>query len=200
MSHARLIGEWARTLEPEYRDKARKWPGSPFEYALSMPPVPVGAWGERLAKGWFDFLRYPVLPRANKEHDLIVGGKKVEVKTSLMWASGEFSFAQIRDQDYDLLFCLGIERFGAQAWVFEKEFVMDHWLKKGFFEPMHGGKKGTETAVLKFHPYERTPDWLLDHGGALEKCSEILERVFHNQPRQPSLLPQPELRWEDGEE
>lgn len=105
----------------------------------------------------------------SKDYDLEVNGKKVEIKGSLLSTGGTFIFNQIRDQDYDFLFLLGLTPYegfqdddktykGAYVWVIPKNDYMVEWAA-GNIIGQHGGKSAIETSMLNVGP-EDTGDWL----------------------------------------
>ena len=103
----------------------------------------------------------------------MIQGKRVEIKFSTLWKSGLFKFQQIRDQDYEVLVCLGLAPFDARCWVIPKaalyDFVIGH-------TPQHTGAGGTETFWISTS-LENPESWLENHGGSLAQAFEVLREL-----------------------
>ena len=81
-----------------------------------------------------------------------------------------YKFQQIRDQNYDYLFALGISPFDAHAWVIPKtvlkEYVIGHM-------GQHTGADATDTAWLSVKVGAELA-WLRELGGTLAAASDVL--------------------------
>ena len=93
-------------------------------------------------------------------------GFRTEIKFSTLWANQSYKFQQIRDQDYQLLVCLGVSPFTAHAWVFEKEFLVSNTGLVTGLSHQHGGAEGRDTAWLSVSPTDVHP-WMDAYGGDL---------------------------------
>lgn len=129
------------------------WAGSPFEWIKLLPPRSKGAVGEGLVEGLALASGVSVEPPITTDHDRLLAGVKVEVKTSFEWESGVFTFQQLRDQDYEAVALLGLRPFEAELWIAPKREV---WLNA---ESQHGGRSGNDTRWLTF-PVASPPSWL----------------------------------------
>ena len=96
------------------------WQGSPFRWMKSHPSRTVGAIGEALVAGWSAAKGFDVVRSGDSDADRIIQGHRIEIKFSTLWKSGVYKFQQIRDQDYDYCFCLGVSPFDAHAWLLPK--------------------------------------------------------------------------------
>ena len=119
-----------------------------------------------------------MLRSPDSDADRIVESSRTVIKLSTLWKAGNYKFQQIRDQDYDLLVCLGVSTFDAHCWAMTKEAVLQHWGQRdGQGLPhQHGGQAGTDTCWLTVDPIAPHP-WLKPHGGSLEKGLTVLQTL-----------------------
>ena len=97
--------------------------------------------------------------------------KAVEsIKFSTLWKSGGYKFQQIRDQNYDFVFALGISPFDAHAWVIPKAVLKRHVIGH---MGQHTGAAATDTSWLSVKVGEE-PHWLMECGGSLTKARDVL--------------------------
>jgi hypothetical protein len=172
----RILAGLSATLEADYvKPEDDPWAGSPFAWILTRPSRSRGAIGERLVAGWCATKGLDVVRSANSDADRVIHGHRVEIKFSTLWQSGVYKFQQIRDQDYDFLFCLGVAPFSAEAWVIPKDVLHRHVIGH---MGQHTGASGQDTAWLSFKsgsPY----DWMQPYGGALSDAWRVLESLGH---------------------
>lgn len=120
-----LLASIAAGLESDYvRPNVSPWDGSPFEWILRVSSRRRGAIGEKLVAGWCAAKDFDVLKPRNSDADRIINNVRVEIKMSTLWENGQYKFQQIRDQEYDFLFALGISPFDAHAWLLPKFALM----------------------------------------------------------------------------
>jgi hypothetical protein len=98
---------------------------------------------------------------------MIVEEQRLAVKFSRLWEDGSYAFEQIRDDDYDLLFCLGISPFEAHGWLLPKPVALE------YANPHHGRD---DVWLPPFSPVS-PPDWITDYGGRLEEVARQLEAI-----------------------
>ena len=165
----------AATLEPDYAEHKGEWLTSPFGWIRRQPPARKGKVLEQLVSGWCAAKGFDVTSALNRDCDRIIGGLRAEIKGSTLWESGIFKFQQLRDQQYDVVICLGILPFDARCWVIPKAILMAH--PQGV-TGQHGGQRGTDTAWLVFNP-DTPPSWLSDWGGRLSEAHAVLRRLAH---------------------
>ena len=166
-----LLASLASTIAHDYvSDPNDPWNGSPFQWILSTPSRTKGAIGEALVAGWCAAKGFDVVRSGSSESDRIIEGHRVEIKFSTLWKTGGYKFQQIRDQDYDYCFCIGISPFDAHAWLIPKsvlkEYVIGHM-------GQHTGAAGADTAWLGF-PVGQPLPWMDAHGGRLSDISSII--------------------------
>ena len=151
------------------------WAGSPFEWIVSAPPATKGSAGEAMVSDWARSRGFSVSPRSGWECDRIINGHRIEVKMSTLWRSGIVKFQQIRDQDYDFCFCLGLMPFGVRAWLLPKEVLLEHVIG---VMGQHTGARGKDTAWLGFSahaPYE----WMAPYG---DRLADVAQRLAGSGP------------------
>lgn len=164
----------ADRLEHNYLGDNAQWDGSRFAWIKGgLPSRRKGVVFEELVASWCLERGLTVNPPPNTESDRIIGGLRTEIKGSTLWQGGNYRFQQIRDQDYQVLLCLGISPFDVHCWVLPKREVMRLW-EGGQIVSQHGGAQGTDTAWLSVDPGD-PPDWLRQFGGTLIQGFERLQ-------------------------
>ena len=162
----------AADLRGNYVDDAVMWEGSPFAWIRTRPSSQIGAIAERLVRHWCVLKNLEVASALNTGADLVVAGLRVEVKYSSLWTNtGDYRFQQIRDQNYDYCFCLGISPFDVHAWFIPKAALMED--KPPALVPQHGGQMGRDTKWLSFRA-EEPPAWLEPYGGTLSLVHDLI--------------------------
>jgi len=174
----RLLASLAATLEEENitAEERRMWEGSPFYWIKSRPSRTVGKIGEQLVSAWAAAKGFDVTRPVNSGHDRIIGGLKIEIKFSTLWTDSRiFKFQQLRDQDYEYAFLLGVSPYDAQAWLVPKfELSSD---RPPHLIPQHGGSAGHDTRWLSF-PAEKPPRWIEQFGGTLAAVDKLLTSII----------------------
>ena len=161
------------TIEPDF-PLSGDWAGSPFAWIKLRPSRQVGAIGERLVAGWVASKKFAVGPSPDSQADIVVNGRRVEVKLSTRWKNGLYKFQQLRDQDYEFAICLGVSPFDAHCWAISKAEILRRWRERDGIVSQHGGRGGTDTAWLSFK-VDEPPAWLADHGGTLAQAAKVIQ-------------------------
>jgi hypothetical protein len=106
-----------KSLKSSYvRDESiDPWANSPFAWIKTRLSRQVGK-GEQIIAEWCKQKRFLVLKSGDSECDLVLNGHRVEIKFSTLWESGVYTFQQLRDQNYEYAFLLGISPFAAHGW------------------------------------------------------------------------------------
>lgn len=168
----RLLARIAASLEGEYEQDSEMWAESPFKWIKHRPSRQIGAIGEKLVQSWCEAKGWRVTRSPDSEADLVIGGIRVEVKYSNLWTDNHiYKFQQIRDQNYDFCFCLGVSPFDVHAWFIPKAQLMVD--KPPELVPQHGGRSGRDTKWLSF-PAATPPSWLASYGGTLATVHELI--------------------------
>lgn len=172
-----LLASIAGTLRPDYAPAdLDPWVGSPFEWIKKTTSSRRrGKIGEQLVAGWSAAKGLDVVASPDSAADRIVHGYRMEIKFSSMWESGIYKFQQVRDQDYDFAFCLGVSPFDAHAWLLPKRLLLDEVI--GHLG-QHTGVTGAETAWFGFNP-DVPLAWLDGHGGSLGEVWSLLRSLPH---------------------
>lgn len=166
-----LLASIAAMLASDYVSQAEDpWAGSPFAWIKSRPSRQIGKIGEQLVAGWCAAKGFDVTGAGDSEADRVIGGRRVEIKFSTLWANGGYTFQQIRDQNYEFAICLGVSPFDAHSWVIPKAVLLQHVIGK---TPQHRGRAGTDTFWLSF-PATSPPCWLSPHGGPLSQLAVLI--------------------------
>lgn len=167
-SEVQALIEIALLLQVDYETDADMWRKSPFAWIRPLPSKTKGAVGERLVSGWLAAREFNVVRSPDSDADRIIEGKRTEIKFSTLWKNGIYKFQQLRDQDYDIVICLGVSPFDAHCWALDKSSVLFEWHTTGNIRPQHGGSEGSDTAWISVKP--TAPDaWLGEHGGSLRE-------------------------------
>ena len=167
-----LLSEIAERLRSRYANDIAVWADSPFQW---MKPIPsssqIGKIAEQLVAHWCEAKGFLVARNPDREADLVVNGARVEVKYSSLWTAGVYKFQQIRDQNYDYCFCLGVSPFDVHAWYIPKaELMVD---RPPDLRPQHGGQRGQDTRWLSVD-VESPPHWLAPFGGTLSDVHKLI--------------------------
>ena len=171
----KLLGAIADTLSENYSDDDLPWEGSPFAWIRRRPSRSIGAIGENLVEGYFAARGFEVTRSSDTDSDRIINGLRTEIKFSSLWESGTYTFQQIRDQNYDVLVCLGVSPFNAHCWVLLKSVIMEHW-GTDRLPHQHGGQRGRDTVWLTFDP-DDAPAWLSQYGGTLARAADVMNSL-----------------------
>lgn len=171
------IAEISLGLKKSWPSRKRDWEGSPFEWIANARPATAGAIGVAIVSEWARSIGFRVGKSRDKEADMTIESKRAEVKLSTAWASGEYKFQQLRDQNYDFAVCLGLSPRSSHCWVIPKKDLMRLWKKDGEIRGQHcGGNRDGDTAWLSVHPATPQP-WILKYGGSMEDASSCLRRA-----------------------
>jgi hypothetical protein len=161
-------------IAPDYAPDANDpWLGSPFKWIKSQPSRTVGAIGEKLVSGWCAAKGFDVTRSPDSEADRLIQGRRIEIKFSTLWANGGYKFQQIRDQDYEYCFCLGVSPFDAHAWLIPKDALLEYVIGH---MGQHTGAQGSDTAWLGFQVGHEYP-WMNQFGGSLSEVNELLKKI-----------------------
>ena len=152
------------------------WANSPFAWIKTRPSRQVGKIGEQLVAAWCQRRGFIVSGSGDSQADMVMNGKRIEVKFSTLWESGVYTFQQIRDQNYEYAIFLGISPSEAHCWLVSKSVLRQHVIGH---TPQHAGKVGSDTFWLSFH-VESPPDWLRPFGGTLSKAFEVMTQYLAN--------------------
>ncbi len=177
--HVELLVSASEDLKADYPVDISQWEGSPFEWIISRPARQRGKIGEQLVSRWCRAMGFRVERSPDQEADRIVEGRRTEIKFSSRWKSGKYTFQQLRDQDYEIVICLGLSPFDAHCWVLTKDTVMQKWRAEDAVRTQHGGRTGSDTAWFKVDPLN-APTWLRSRGGSLSAAFKVLQRLLES--------------------
>lgn len=168
-----LFASTANYLREDFMTKDDPWQGSPFEWIIKLPSGTKGKLGKRLIASWCAAKGLAINPSGDPEADILINGRRVEIKFSTQWKSGIYKFQQIRDQSYEFMICLGISPSQAHCWVISKDLLNEHVIGH---TPQHMGARGTDTFWISVTPND-PPEWLSECGGSLREAYEILRNL-----------------------
>jgi hypothetical protein len=170
---SKLLGELAAGLRPLYEAADVMWSGSPFAWIKTRPSRQIGAIGERLVSDWCESKSFEVERTGDSDADRLINGHRIEIKFSTLWSdNGIYKFQQIRDQDYEYCFCLGVSPFEVHAWFIPKSEISKP--RPPALTHQHGGVDGRDTLWLSF-PAGNPPSWLAPFGGSLDKVEKLIK-------------------------
>ena len=155
-----------------------RWLNSKFISIKQLDAKVKGKRLEEITSFILNHLDYLVEPSTNTDHDIILDGKKTELKGSTLINGEEdkFSFLQIRpSQDYEQVVFTLVYPEKLELWVLDKESIKTNILegqkpenkirarrKKGdpkkinkFIKPQHGGNDGN-SGTYCFHGHPKT--------------------------------------------
>ena len=168
-----LVVELATTKEAFYTEGDEMWIGSPFHWIKTRPSRQIGKIGEELVADWCSSKGFTVERSPDSDADRIISGYRIEIKFSTLWTTNKiYKFQQIRDQNYDYCFCIGVSPFDVHAWLIPKsELRVD---RPPSYVPQHGGSEGLDTKWLSFAA-DSPPEWLRPFGGRLGDVARLLK-------------------------
>ena len=170
----KLLASIATELEPGFEPDRDDWLDSPFQWIKGgLASRTKGTVGEQIVEEWCLRKGFQVSPAPSTDCDRVIGGLRTEIKLSTRWKQGNYKFQQIRDQDYDVLICLGLSPFDASCWVFPKAEL---WKRPPGVSGQHGGARGTDTLWLNVN-VERPHPWMSAWGGTLADAHMVLRRL-----------------------
>ena len=155
-------------VSKEYAVSLDRWSGSRFAWILTLPSRARGAAAEKIVDLWLTGNGFIVRRAGQSGCDRVVNGINMEIKFSTLWKNGGYKFQQLRDQDYESIFCLGISPADVHAWFIPKAVAWKHAI------PQHGGSVGTDTKWLGFQA-DDPPTWMSEYGGSLADVLAVLK-------------------------
>lgn len=169
-----LLVAMAGDLEEEYPLQKDEWDESPFGWIKQQQSRTRGKIGEQLVAGWCAAKGFDVTSSPDSDSDRVIGGLRTEIKFSTLWKNGRFKFQQLRDQNYEIVVCLGISPFDAHCWVFPKDDLLGN---PAGVRSQHGGRGGVDTRWLDVDP-DDVPQWLQVRGGRLSDAYKSLSNLL----------------------
>lgn len=136
--------------DPELFNYASNAINNPYKGTILEPydclqPTQKGKYGEEFIKKVCLLLGYSFTPRQNKQHDLVIAGKKAEIKFSVEYSKG-FRFNHIAaSKDFDRLVVIGVNKtLEPEIKFFEKSEVITIINERMFkIKRQQNGKKGS---------------------------------------------------------
>lgn len=166
----RELARCASMIRSDYSDEGLDiWLNSPFAWIRERQSRQRGTIVEKLVSAWCAAKGFDVTKSPDTEADRIIEGKRIEIKGSTLWKTGVYKFQQIRNQNYEYVFALGISPFDAHAWIIPKELLMK---QPDGVKPQHGGASGRDTWWLSCRPGEY--EWMKRYGGTLRDVRKII--------------------------
>lgn len=164
----------ANDLKKNYPAK-EMWVGSPFEWIQTLHSKQIGTVGEILVSNWCIERGFEVKRALNSDADRIINGHRVEIKYSSLWGNKTYTFQQLRNQDYDYYFWIGVSPHNIHAWFIPKDVILPD-VPRGV-TPQHNGSAGTDTWWIKNLDPLNVPDWLQPYGGSLDEVEKIIKKM-----------------------
>jgi hypothetical protein len=168
-----LLAEAANFIKEEFICEHTPWVGSPFEWVRSLSSGSKGKLGKRLVSQWCALKGFTVNPSPDSDADLLVNGRRVEIKFSTLWQGGFYKFQQVRDQNYEYAILLGISPSTAHCWVLSKQTLQQYVI--GHLG-QHTGSKGKDTSWITVNP-NNPPIFMLNYGGTLDQAYNTLRQI-----------------------
>ena len=167
----------SQSLEHEFSNRLvdEQWSGSPFKWIKSHEAGTKGLIGVRLLSCLCAVHDISFSYSEGNQSDKRVGGKLAEIKFATLSRKGSYIFNQIRNQEYEVLICLGVSPNSAHCWVVPKKVALQN------ASGQHGGRSATETFQIQVNP-SRVKQWLIPYGGSLDKAIPLLT-MLENESR-----------------
>lgn len=150
------------TLKHKYMNERKfAWENSPFaELIPTFGIKDTGIIGEAMIFALMELYGISVKTALvnNDDYDLMINGKRIEIKFATQSKVGVFTANQIRDQNYDYMLIIGLSPNNITYWLFDKAKAWEI----GSFQ--HGKSEIKDTKIItvtptknrrtKFTPYE----------------------------------------------
>lgn len=90
-----------------------------------------------------------------------------------------FRFEQLKDDDYEYIFCLGVQPDVAFAWLIPKSQIVLNgvWQERDGLTGQHRGQAAVDTYWLAVKP-ENVQLWLQPFGGTIEQLAAVAAHHF----------------------
>lgn len=163
----------AENLSSEYSSRNLDWVGSPFAWIKKLSSSTRGKVGEQLIERWCTSQNFDVRSSPDSEADRIISGVRVEIKMSTLWQTGIYKFQQLRNQDYDIVICLGLSPHDVHCWVLPKDVILEQWRLGKIGQ--HGGSEAKDTAWITVKPKSPQP-WLTPQNGKPADAIKVLRQ------------------------
>jgi hypothetical protein len=152
------------------------WEGSPFDWFRKKASATKGRLGRDLVAALLMSAGFTSFRRGM---DVVANEQAIKVRLSLKWGAGHFKFEQLRDSNYDFVFCLGLCPDRAYGWLIPKEELIDdgNMQDRVGLTPQHGGQSGTEDFWLSVNPSD-VQDWLIPYGGSIGGITTTLKTAL----------------------
>jgi hypothetical protein len=180
MSH-KVLAEQSALLQKQYPADVKSeediaWQESPFDWMRKKASATKGKIGRDLFIG---LLKKQGFTPSTRGVNVLVNGKVVVVRSSLAWGIGQFKFQQLRDNEYDFVFCLGLFPAQSYGWLIPKEELIDdgNMQDREGLTPQHGGHAGGEDFWLAVDA-SQVPTWLNAYGGHADALANILRSAL----------------------
>jgi hypothetical protein len=171
-----LLARISQSLKLSYMEDELIWEDSPFQWLKTRPSRQRGTIAEIFVSEWCVANGLNVGLSPDSDADRLIDGVRSEIKSSTLWSGGFYKFQQIRDQNYEIVICLGMSPFEAHCWVLPKKIILEGWGVYEGLKSQHGGKVGTDTAWLEVYP-DSVQDWLREYGGSLSEGLAVLRSL-----------------------
>lgn len=140
------------------------WAGSSYEWVKTLPSASRGKAGVALLERWLRATGHPVdRRRIGQVFDLTLGDRRVMVKLSTEWSSGEYTFQGIRDGDFDTYALLGVAPERIHLWLLPRAAALAN-------RDRASGDNGWITVTSR-----RPADWLAEYGGTLTTVADLIQ-------------------------
>ena len=168
----------AERLRSQHVNDNSDWAESPFAWIRRLASRKKGTVSEQIISLWCAAHGFEVAFSPDTEADRVISGLRIEIKSSTLWAQGFYKFQQLRDQNYDVVICLGFSPHDVHCWVLSKNLIIEKW-KSGDIKSQHGGKQGTDTAWFSVNP-SKPQDWLTPRNGRPLDAIETLHQFVQH--------------------
>lgn len=133
---------YTEVLKTRYGGIDPCWDGSPFLWIKTMSSRKSGKVGEDIVRMLMKCMGSKVLPSSDTKYDLLIDGKKCEVKLSTLNESDGFIFNALAEDGYEEICLLGVEPFRIRLWKISKEVGRSVWKQQ------HRGERATSWIIF----------------------------------------------------
>ncbi len=158
----------------DYCPEALYTPDRPFEWVKgSMASGRLGAFGKKVVRAFLTENGFFVDSYTGRGVDFTVNDCRAASKISTLWANGAYKFQQIRKDDYEFIFFLGVSPSTVNIWVASKAELV--WKD---ITGQHGGQQGSDTRWITCDPSMAPYAWMYPQNGNPSAICRHLRRML----------------------
>ncbi len=147
---------------------SKEWDDSPFNWIRGLPPASKGAIGRDIGSGLL--YAYGFTPSSHR-YELRVNGQGVVVRVAMKWKGNIVKFQNLRNNEFEHIFCIALYPKSAYAWLIPKSEVWHNDAVRNDRAGVTMQHKGAD-AWLSIDP-KKVPEWMKPYGGTIDDMMKV---------------------------